>query len=67
MFDNAFSRGKEFEFTIGRGMVIKGWDLGIPLLKEGGKATLIIPSEFGLWRSWSRCKYSRRFNASLLC
>jgi FKBP-type peptidyl-prolyl cis-trans isomerase FkpA len=47
MFDNAFSRGKEFEFTIGRGMVIKGWDLGIPLLKEGGKATLIIPSELG--------------------
>ena len=47
MFDNAFSRGKEFEFTIGRGMVIRGWDMGIPLLKEGGKATLIIPSELG--------------------
>ena len=36
-----------FEFTLGRGQVIKGWDQGIAMLKEGGKATLIIPSTIG--------------------
>lgn len=33
-----------FNFPIGRGRVIKGWDEGIAYLKEGGKATLYIPS-----------------------
>lgn len=33
-----------FEFTLGQGQVIRGWDEGIAMLKEGGKATLIIPS-----------------------
>lgn len=33
-----------FTFTLGQGAVIKGWDEGIALLKEGGKATLYIPS-----------------------
>ncbi|WP_172674366.1 MULTISPECIES: FKBP-type peptidyl-prolyl cis-trans isomerase [Persicobacter] len=33
-----------FEFTLGRGMVIKGWDEGIALLPAGSKATLFIPS-----------------------
>ncbi|MBL6446840.1 FKBP-type peptidyl-prolyl cis-trans isomerase [Fulvivirga sp. 29W222] len=32
------------EFVLGQGRVIKGWDEGIALLKEGGKATLYIPS-----------------------
>lgn len=35
---------KPFEFEIGKGMVIKGWDEGISLLNEGTKATLYIPS-----------------------
>ena len=43
MFDNSFKRGRPFPFTIGTGSVIKGWDLGIPLLKKGGKASLFIP------------------------
>lgn len=46
-FDNAFKRGKEFQFTVGQGMVIKGWDEGLPLLKEGGSATLIVPADLG--------------------
>jgi FKBP-type peptidyl-prolyl cis-trans isomerase FkpA len=43
MFDNSFRRGSPYTFTLGRGEVIKGWDLGIPLLKTGGSATLFIP------------------------
>jgi FKBP-type peptidyl-prolyl cis-trans isomerase len=42
------SVGKEpLEFPIGQGQVIPGWDEGISLMKEGGKATLIIPSKLG--------------------
>lgn len=45
MFDNSFVRGAPYRFPLGKGQVIKGWDFGIPLLKEGGKATLFIPYE----------------------
>lgn len=43
MFDSSFKRGSPYGFTVGRGEVIKGWDLGIPLLKKGGKGALFIP------------------------
>jgi peptidylprolyl isomerase len=46
-FDSSLDRGEPLEFTIGQGQVIKGWDEGIALMKEGGKATLIIPSSIG--------------------
>ena len=46
-FDNSFKRGEPIEFPIGVGQVIKGWDEGIQLLKEGESATLLIPSELG--------------------
>jgi FKBP-type peptidyl-prolyl cis-trans isomerase FkpA len=36
-----------FEFTVGKGMVIAGWDEGVTLLKKGTKATLYIPSGLG--------------------
>lgn len=47
IFDQSFIRGKGIQFPLGAGRVIPGWDEGIALLKEGGKATLIIPSELG--------------------
>jgi len=47
MFDNSFGRGTPFSFALGKGMVIKGWDEGIALLKEGGKGVLFIPSDLG--------------------
>ncbi|MCS6821626.1 MAG: FKBP-type peptidyl-prolyl cis-trans isomerase [Microscillaceae bacterium] len=43
-FDSSVDRGQPFELLIGRGMVIQGWDEGIPLFKEGGKGKLLIPS-----------------------
>jgi len=44
-FDSSFDRNEPFEFELGAGQVIKGWDEGIALMKEGGKATLIIPHD----------------------
>jgi len=44
-FDSSYDRGTPFEFIIGTGQVIAGWDEGIAYMKAGGKATLIIPSQ----------------------
>ena len=46
-FDSSRDRGTPLEFMLGRGQVIKGWDEGISLMNQGGKATLIIPSSIG--------------------
>ena len=46
-FDSSYKRGKPFTFKLGTGQVIKGWDEGIVMLKEGDKATLTIPAELG--------------------
>ena len=45
VFDSSYTRDAPISFPIGQGRVIKGWDEGIALLKKGGKARLIIPSE----------------------
>ena len=47
LFDDSFSRGTPFEFQIGQGMVIKGWDIAFANLKVGDKATIFIPAAAG--------------------
>ena len=44
-WDEAFSHKEPYVFTLGTGAVIAGWDEAIALMKEGGTAKLIIPSE----------------------
>lgn len=44
-FDSSKDRQSPFNFPLGVGMVIRGWDEGFAGMKEGGKRTLIIPSE----------------------
>ena len=46
-FDSSFKRNQPIDIPIGVGQVIKGWDEGIMLLKEGEAATLLIPSDLG--------------------
>jgi len=44
-FDSSLDRGKPFEFELGAGRVIKGWDQGVVGMKVGGKRKLTIPSD----------------------
>jgi FKBP-type peptidyl-prolyl cis-trans isomerase FkpA len=46
-FDSSRDHGDPFEFKLGAGMVIRGWDQGVAGMKVGGHRTLIIPSELG--------------------
>lgn len=46
-FDSSHDRKQPFETPIGVGYVIKGWDMGVPGMKVGGKRKLTIPHELG--------------------
>lgn len=43
-FDSSYDHGRPFQFVIGSGRVIKGWDQGLMGMKEGGQRTLFVPS-----------------------
>ena len=46
-FDSSRDRRDPFVFSLGAGMVIKGWDEGVAGMKTGGARTLIIPAALG--------------------
>jgi len=46
-FDSSYKRNRPFEFTLGAGQVIPGFDLGVSGMKVGGKRTVVIPPELG--------------------
>jgi peptidylprolyl isomerase len=45
IFDSSVERGFPFEFEVGQGKVIKGWDEGLLLMKQGGKSRFLIPHQ----------------------
>lgn len=46
-FDSSKDRNDPFEFALGAGMVIRGWDEGVQGMKVGGTRILVIPAELG--------------------
>lgn len=45
VFDSSFDRDEPIEFVLGQGQVIRGWDEGIGMMRKGGSATFVIPSD----------------------
>lgn len=63
-FDSSRDRGEHFEFTLGRGQVIKGWDKGVATMRVGEKAVLRCSPDYGYGAAGSPPKIPA--NATLL-
>ena len=66
MFDNSFSRGEPFEFPLGQGRVIPGWDEGLGYVEVGGTATLFLPYQLAYGEAGSASNPSTKPVASRL-
>ena len=64
-FDSSLDRNDPFEFTLGAGMVIKGWDEGVAGMKVGGKRKLMIPADLGYGDARRRRRDPARCGADL--
>lgn len=47
VFDSSLTRGEPFEFVVGAGQVIQGWDIGVQGMKLGEQRRLIVPASYG--------------------
>lgn len=52
-FDNTYTKGEPFSFTVGEGRVIEAWDKGIVGMAVGGQRVLIVPPEYAYGREGS--------------
>ena len=52
-FDSSRDRNEQFKFELGKGSVIKGWDIGVATMKRGEKADFIIKSDYGYGKTGS--------------
>lgn len=50
-FDSSFNNGQPVEFVLGEGMLIAGWEEGVPGMKEGGLRILVVPPQLGYGES----------------